>query len=185
MNLFRSEEHIERWLGGREPGATISVAKLAELAHGVVGRSALAGLAPAFTGGERGDPREVGAHRRLLAARVKKGPYKCQVLRPRKATGLDKATLAHPGAHVKRVPPRTSRNLRESTLNDGASDRDRRRVLPRPGPCGPVRLVRRAPRCAGRRRGRRPRDLPGEPEHRLVGVPGGYGLLAAREEAAW
>jgi hypothetical protein len=32
MNLFRSEEHIERWLGGREPGATISVAKLAELA---------------------------------------------------------------------------------------------------------------------------------------------------------
>jgi hypothetical protein len=33
MNLFRSEEHIARWLGGREPGATISVAKLAELAH--------------------------------------------------------------------------------------------------------------------------------------------------------
>jgi hypothetical protein len=32
MNLFRSEEHIARWLGGREPGATISVAKLAELA---------------------------------------------------------------------------------------------------------------------------------------------------------
>jgi len=33
MNLFRSEEHIARWLGGREPGATISAAKLAELAH--------------------------------------------------------------------------------------------------------------------------------------------------------
>jgi len=32
MNLFRSEEHIVRWLGGREPGATISVTKLAELA---------------------------------------------------------------------------------------------------------------------------------------------------------
>jgi hypothetical protein len=32
MNLFRSEEHIDRWLGGREPGATISVTKLAELA---------------------------------------------------------------------------------------------------------------------------------------------------------
>jgi hypothetical protein len=32
MNLFRSEEHIERWLAGREPGATISVAKLSELA---------------------------------------------------------------------------------------------------------------------------------------------------------
>ena len=33
MNLFRSEEHIERWLGGREPGATIPVTTLAELAH--------------------------------------------------------------------------------------------------------------------------------------------------------
>jgi hypothetical protein len=33
MNLFRSEEHLQRWLGRREPGATISVAKLSELAH--------------------------------------------------------------------------------------------------------------------------------------------------------
>ncbi len=33
MNLFRSEEHIERWLGGREPGASIPVTKLSELAH--------------------------------------------------------------------------------------------------------------------------------------------------------
>jgi hypothetical protein len=33
MNLFRSEEHIERWLGGRDPGATITVAKLNRLAH--------------------------------------------------------------------------------------------------------------------------------------------------------
>jgi hypothetical protein len=33
MNLFRSEEHIERWLGRRQPGATITVAKLSELAH--------------------------------------------------------------------------------------------------------------------------------------------------------
>jgi hypothetical protein len=32
MNLFRSEEHIARWLGGREPGATTSAAKLTELA---------------------------------------------------------------------------------------------------------------------------------------------------------
>lgn len=32
MNLFRSEEHIARWLGGRAPGATISTAKLSELA---------------------------------------------------------------------------------------------------------------------------------------------------------
>jgi hypothetical protein len=33
MNLFRSEEHLERWLAGREPGATTSVTKLSELAH--------------------------------------------------------------------------------------------------------------------------------------------------------
>ncbi|HET9024346.1 MAG TPA: hypothetical protein VFN64_07210 [Burkholderiaceae bacterium] len=33
MNLFRSEEHIERWLGEREPGATISVTALCDLAH--------------------------------------------------------------------------------------------------------------------------------------------------------
>jgi hypothetical protein len=33
MNLFRSEEHINGWRGGREPGATIGVAKLSELAH--------------------------------------------------------------------------------------------------------------------------------------------------------
>ena len=33
MNLFRSEEHVGRWLWGREPGATISLAKLNELAH--------------------------------------------------------------------------------------------------------------------------------------------------------
>jgi len=33
MNLFRSEEHIARWLGGREPGATISAARLAELSQ--------------------------------------------------------------------------------------------------------------------------------------------------------
>jgi hypothetical protein len=32
MNLFRSEEHIKRWLGVREPGATMPVTKLAELA---------------------------------------------------------------------------------------------------------------------------------------------------------
>jgi hypothetical protein len=33
MNLFRSEEHIARWLGARPLGATIPVAKLAELAN--------------------------------------------------------------------------------------------------------------------------------------------------------
>jgi hypothetical protein len=33
MNLFRSEEHIDRWLGARDPGGIIPVAKLSELAH--------------------------------------------------------------------------------------------------------------------------------------------------------
>jgi len=33
MNLFRSEEHIARWLGPREPGATIPAVTLAGLAH--------------------------------------------------------------------------------------------------------------------------------------------------------
>jgi len=33
MNLFRSEEHIERWLAGRDQGTTIPVRKLSELAH--------------------------------------------------------------------------------------------------------------------------------------------------------
>lgn len=32
MNLFRSEEHIERWLAGRAPGATIPVTTLSQLA---------------------------------------------------------------------------------------------------------------------------------------------------------
>lgn len=33
MNLFRSEEHVHRWLDGRQPGATINAAKLCDLAH--------------------------------------------------------------------------------------------------------------------------------------------------------
>jgi hypothetical protein len=33
MNLFRSEEHITRWLGGRRPGATITDGRLCDLAH--------------------------------------------------------------------------------------------------------------------------------------------------------
>jgi hypothetical protein len=33
MNLFRSEEHVDRWLGGRPPGATLTVTKLSDLAH--------------------------------------------------------------------------------------------------------------------------------------------------------
>jgi len=33
MNLFRSEEHVERWLGDRASGATIPVTTLSALAH--------------------------------------------------------------------------------------------------------------------------------------------------------
>jgi hypothetical protein len=33
MNLFRSEDHVTRWLAGRTPGATLTVAALAALAH--------------------------------------------------------------------------------------------------------------------------------------------------------
>ncbi len=33
MNLFRSEDHIGRWLGSRSPGATIDVTQLCALAH--------------------------------------------------------------------------------------------------------------------------------------------------------
>ena len=33
MNLFRSEEHVERWLGPRTPGATIPVTPLSDLAR--------------------------------------------------------------------------------------------------------------------------------------------------------
>jgi len=33
MNLFRSEEHVQRWLGSRAPGATLPVTTLSALAH--------------------------------------------------------------------------------------------------------------------------------------------------------
>lgn len=33
MNFFRSEEHITRWLVGRDRGLSISITKLSELAH--------------------------------------------------------------------------------------------------------------------------------------------------------
>ena len=33
MNLFRSEEHIDRWLAGRSAGYTMNAAKLSDLAH--------------------------------------------------------------------------------------------------------------------------------------------------------
>jgi hypothetical protein len=46
MNLFRSEEHIDRWLGDRTPGATISVTKLSELAHAWYGDRLAPGWIP-------------------------------------------------------------------------------------------------------------------------------------------
>jgi hypothetical protein len=33
MLVFRSEAHVSAWLAGREPGMTIPIGKLAELAH--------------------------------------------------------------------------------------------------------------------------------------------------------
>ncbi len=33
MLVFRSEAHVVRWLAGRQPGATIPITKLAELAQ--------------------------------------------------------------------------------------------------------------------------------------------------------
>jgi hypothetical protein len=33
MLLFRSEDHVQAWLRDRDPGATIPIAKLAELAE--------------------------------------------------------------------------------------------------------------------------------------------------------
>ena len=33
MDLFRSEEHVDRWLAGRTRGATTSVGQLCDLAH--------------------------------------------------------------------------------------------------------------------------------------------------------
>lgn len=33
MNLFRSGEHVDRWLGARPPGATIPIGVLSDLAH--------------------------------------------------------------------------------------------------------------------------------------------------------
>jgi hypothetical protein len=33
MNLFRSEEHRDRWLAGRDEGATTSIGTLCDLAH--------------------------------------------------------------------------------------------------------------------------------------------------------
>jgi hypothetical protein len=46
MNLFRSEEHVQRWLGSRLPGATIPVTTLAALARDWWGDRLAPGWAP-------------------------------------------------------------------------------------------------------------------------------------------
>ena len=33
MNLFRTEEHIDRWLNGRRPGETLTATQLGDLAR--------------------------------------------------------------------------------------------------------------------------------------------------------
>ena len=33
MNIFRSGDHIDRWVAGRSPGETMTVGKLCDLAH--------------------------------------------------------------------------------------------------------------------------------------------------------
>jgi hypothetical protein len=116
MNLFRSEEHIERWLGDREPGATISVRKLSELAQAWWDDR----LSPEWRPHTREQNQAifVGLGLVLLAAGLE-SPLKCQVLRPRKATGLDGETLSHLASRVKGDRSRTSRNLRESTCIAG------------------------------------------------------------------
>lgn len=65
MNLFRSEEHIERWLAGRAPGVTIGVGKLSELAHAWWGDR----LAPDWL------PRTREANQAILDALGLTGPY--------------------------------------------------------------------------------------------------------------
>jgi len=45
MNLFRSEEHVGRWLGDRRPGVTVPVGTLSALAHAWWGDR----LAPTWT----------------------------------------------------------------------------------------------------------------------------------------
>ena len=59
MNLFRSEEHVQRWLGPRSPGRTLTLATLSELAHAWWGDR----LAPSW----RPHPRE---HNQALLDRV-------------------------------------------------------------------------------------------------------------------
>jgi hypothetical protein len=68
MNLFRSEEHIARWLGTRTPGATIPAQTLCDLALRLVGYPPAPGLATTRTRGEPSDPRPAWPSRAVLDA---------------------------------------------------------------------------------------------------------------------
>ena len=46
MNLFRSEEHVERWLAGRPAGASMPLAVLRKLAEAWYGDSVSPGWRP-------------------------------------------------------------------------------------------------------------------------------------------
>jgi hypothetical protein len=46
MNLFRSEDHIARWLGGRRPGATVPLPILRELGEAWYGDRLAPGWRP-------------------------------------------------------------------------------------------------------------------------------------------
>lgn len=55
MLIFRSEEHLDRWLAERPAGATIPITKLAELAHAWWGDR----VAPDWTPHTRGQNQEI------------------------------------------------------------------------------------------------------------------------------
>jgi hypothetical protein len=57
MLLFRSEAHVDRWLAGREPGATIPDHAAGRACGRLVAGSAVARLATAHQRAEPGDPR--------------------------------------------------------------------------------------------------------------------------------
>src|SRR4051812_28827303 len=69
MNLFRSEEHVDRWLAGR-PARRDDPGRAAQRARPrLVAPPHRARLAAADGRREPGDPRRGRAHERLLAAR--------------------------------------------------------------------------------------------------------------------
>src|SRR6266550_1016562 len=79
MNLFRSEEHIERWLAGRPPGTMIPVTKLCALAHDWWGDRLSPDWRPPHPRPEPSDPRQPRAHRGVLAASLRSRAFRVLV----------------------------------------------------------------------------------------------------------